>query len=300
MSIMAYHAKTAFLFTSNNINDIVTTGVLFGALHGRVAASISMGPSLSWTQILAATPAMVLWSWCNLFLFNLHNQRHPSAVAEDARNKPWRPIPSGRITPGQTTAVMLCMYPVVLMVALAVGGLGPCLLQAALSLWYNELDGASHPFIKNLLNGLGDACLFAGPLEVVTGRSVFSGRGEAARWLAILAAAITTTVHTQDFRDCEGDKATGRRTVPLVIGDTNARLMAAAGFAIWTAVSCWYWGIGLGICKAGVGVWVAAALLVTNLFRDRSQRGDSFTWKLYALWLLGLFALPPMALQGGL
>ncbi|GAB1318216.1 hypothetical protein MFIFM68171_08426 [Madurella fahalii] len=297
-SIVAYHAKTAFLFTCNNLKDTVVTGVLFGAFHGRVAANLSMGPSLSWTQILLTAPMMLLWSWCNLFLFVLHNQRHPLTVIEDARNKPWRPVPSGRITPGQTTVVMLCMYPVVLLVALTVGGLGPCLLEAIFCLGYNELNGASHPFAKNLLNGLGFACFLAGPLEVVTGRSIFSGRGEAAWWLGTMAAAIATTIHTQDFRDCEGDKAAGRRTVPLAMGDTNARLVAAAGFCIWTAVSCWYWGVGHITWKAGMGVWLAGALIVTNLFRDKSQRVDDFTWKLYPLWLLGLSALPLHALRG--
>lgn len=292
MSTVAYHAKTAFLFTRDNHKDIVATGILFGALHGRIAASLSMGPSLSWTRILATAPLMALWSWSNLFLFTLHNQHHPSTAAEDARNKPWRPVPSGRISPRQATLVMLCMYPVVLLISLAVGGLGPCLFEAVFCLWYNELEGASHPFVKNLLNGLGFACFLAGPLEVVTGRSIFSGHAEAARWLAIMAAAITTTVHTQDFRDREGDEATGRRTVPLAVGDMNARLVAAAGLIIWTAVSSWYWGVGLVAWKAGVGVWVAAALLVTNLFRDRSRRGDAFTWKLYPLWLIGLSVLP--------
>ena len=49
---MAYHAKTAFLLTSHNFKDIVATAVLFGALHGRVAASLPMSSSLSRTQLI--------------------------------------------------------------------------------------------------------------------------------------------------------------------------------------------------------------------------------------------------------
>lgn len=44
---IAYHAKTVFLFTNNKLNDIVVRGVMFGALHGQIASSLSIGPSLS-------------------------------------------------------------------------------------------------------------------------------------------------------------------------------------------------------------------------------------------------------------
>lgn len=80
---------------------------------------------------------------------------------------------------------MLCMYPIVLLLALTVDGLGPCLLEALSCFWYNKLGRASQPFVKNLLNGLCFACLPARSLEVVNGRSIFSGQGDATRWLGI-------------------------------------------------------------------------------------------------------------------
>ncbi|KAH6627452.1 hypothetical protein F5144DRAFT_575897 [Chaetomium tenue] len=143
---------------------------------------------------------MVPWSWCNLFLFNLHNQPRPSTVAKDARNKPWRPLPSGRRTPMQATAVMLCMG--------ATGGLGPWVLETVLSMfaWYKKLEDAPHPFTENLLHGLGFGCFLPGPFGAATGYSVLSGRGEAARWLAILAAAITTTVDTLSYSRLPGPR----------------------------------------------------------------------------------------------
>jgi 4-hydroxybenzoate polyprenyltransferase len=101
----------------------------------------------------------------------------------------------------------------------------------------------------------------------------------------------------QDFRDVAGDKVAGRRTVPLMIYDTNARLLAAAGFVLWSAVSCWCWGVGFVTWKVGVGVWVAALHLIASLFCDRGHRGNVFTWKLYTVWLLSVSALPLLVAQ---
>ncbi|KAI1502602.1 hypothetical protein F5X99DRAFT_378537 [Biscogniauxia marginata] len=136
---------------------------------------------------------------------------------------------------------------------------------------------------------MGFACFFAGPFEVATGHSVFSGKGKAAIWLSIIAAAITTISHLQDFRDTEGDKLAGRKTVPLAIGDTNARVIVGLGVMVWTFAACRFWeaewSVGAWLCLVGV-------MMVGNLFRDRSINGDTFTWKIFPLWLLGFFLLP--------
>lgn len=171
---LAFHAYTVYLFSRDNIKDIICMGYLFGVLNASNASQTSVGPPLSSSSILASSPAMILWSWSNLFLFNLHNQRHASAIAEDAVNKPWRPIPAGRLSSREATRAMYCMYPVAFAISWEIGGLLPCVLEAFLCLWYNEWGGASDPFLKNILNGLGFACFFAGPLEVATGHAVLS------------------------------------------------------------------------------------------------------------------------------
>lgn len=264
-------------------------GFLFGALNATVASAFAMGPTLSIRQIIASSPAMLIWSWSHLFLFNLHNQRHAPSIAEDAINKPWRPIPAGRLSPKQATQIMYYMYPVIALVSLKLGGLLPCLLEVALCLWYNELGGSSNPFLKNFLNAFGFACFFAGPLEVVTGYSIFSGDMKAALWLFILASAITTMSHAQDFRDMDGDKAVDRITIPLLIGDLNARILLAVGVTGWSAVASWFWEASL---LDSLVAWVAGAAMVGNFFRDRTRKGDAVSWKLFPLWLLGLFLLP--------
>ncbi|KAI1488316.1 hypothetical protein F5X96DRAFT_646138 [Biscogniauxia mediterranea] len=284
-----YHMYTVYLFSCDNFKDIVGVGCLFGALNASIANRFGMGEALTFTQILKASPSMALWSWSNLFLFNLHNQRHPHSIKEDALNKPWRPLPSGRLTSKQTTRAMYCMYPVVLGISLMMGGLAPCLLETVFSLWYNEWDGGADPFLKNFLTAFSMAGLFAGPLEVATGRSVFAGEGKAAIWLAIIAVGLTSSIHLQDFRDMKGDGAAGRKSVPLKIGDLNARLLCVLAMGFANSLACWFWpGAWMGSAIA----WIAGIAIATNLFLDRSVNGDTFSWKLFPLWMLGLFLLP--------
>ncbi|OTB19796.1 hypothetical protein K445DRAFT_52486 [Daldinia sp. EC12] len=240
-------------------------------------------------EILLSSPKMILWSWSNLFLFNLHNQKHSAAIAEDKINKPWRPIPAGRITPRQTERIIYVMYPVIILVSSAVGGMIPCVAEAFLCLWYNELGGAADPFLKNLLNGLGYGCFLAGPLEVATRRSIFSEGGKAAIWLGVLAAIITTISHTQDFRDMEGDKAAGRSTVPLIVGDSTARAIVLLGMVFGTGVVCWYWEAGW---TESMIAWTSGGLMVGNLFYDRTVEGDSASWNLCSAWMFCLMLLP--------
>lgn len=292
-SSLLHHIHTIYLFSRNDIKIAIGVGWLFGALNASIASTfftMGGGPdNKSPLQILQSTPAMLLWSWSHLFLFNLHNQRHASSIAEDAINKPWRPLPARRLSPRQATRIMYCMYPIVALVSLGLGGLVPSVIEVGLCLWYNEAKGSSNAFLKNVLNALGLACFFAGPLEVVTGHSVFCGDMKAATWLLIIACAIMSTSHAQDFRDMEGDRAARRVTLPLLIGDTNARLLLAFGIVFWTAVASWFWEVGL---LGSLAAWMAGAAVVFNLFLDKTHAGDARSWKMFPCWLLGLFLLP--------
>lgn len=81
-------------------------------------------------------------------------------------------------------------------------------------------------------------------------------------------------------------------TIPLVLGDVNARLVVAGGVAGWTGFACWFWGVGLAGWKVSSLSWLAGAVMVGNFFRDRTREGDSLSWRLFPVWLLGLFVLP--------
>lgn len=158
----------------------------------------------------------------------------------------------------QTTRLMYLMYPVLLGVCLRYGGLVPCVAEAHFCLgWcvspFHE-ESPKRPLVR---------LLFAGPLEVATGHSVFSGRGTAAVWLDILTAAVTTTAHMQDFRDIDEYRAANKQTVPLAIGDFPARIVVALGIAFRTIAASCYWKTSL---TGSWAAWTAAEAMVVNLF----------------------------------
>ncbi|KAI2471797.1 hypothetical protein F4781DRAFT_77528 [Annulohypoxylon bovei var. microspora] len=117
---LLYHSYTVYLTYFSNLGDIILSGFLFGTMNSLIAPQFSMGPALSVGQILTSSraPLMLLWSWCNIFLFRLHNQRSPETIAEDKLNKPWRPIPAGRLTPDQVKKILYFMHPICFLVGL--------------------------------------------------------------------------------------------------------------------------------------------------------------------------------------
>lgn len=287
-----YHIYTLYLFTCNNILDVIFPGLLFASLSASTASRFSMGPDQPLAVILVSIPKMLLWSWTNLLVFNLSNQRSQVSTKEDMVNKPWRPLPSGRLTSTAATRVFYCMRPTVLLVSLWVGGLVPCISIMCLSYWYDDQGAASNPLVKNLINGMGIGCYFAGPFEVITGRSILSGKGDAAIWVLMVMGAITTTSHVQDLRDKEGDRAAGRETLSNMVGDTNARLLAVLGVIGWTCIAASYWGVGW--MKGGFS-GILGALMAGNMLRDRTRKGDTLTWKFFPLWMFALFLMPVWA-----
>lgn len=289
---LCYHIHTVYLTCSNNIWDIIIGGFLFGTINSFAAPHLSMGPALTVAKVLAATPGMLLWSCCNIFLFCLHNQRQPGNMAEDVLNKPWRPMASGRLTPDQAVRLLYFMHPLCFIIGMYVGGFVPYAILTFFHVWYNEFGAASNGVLKNIFNGVGIGCFFAGPLEVATGHSVFSGNAEGAVWVVLLMAAFGTTSHIQDFRDMEGDRAGGRSTIPLMMDEMTARVLAAVGVGCWTELTCRFWRAGWPQRSAPL---VTGALLIANLMLDRTNAGDVRAWRLWSVWVLALMLLPIFA-----
>jgi len=59
----------------------------------------------------------------------MDNQRQAESIEEDKFNKPWRPLPSGRMSAGQATKLMLVFYAIALAISAYMGGLSQCLTR---------------------------------------------------------------------------------------------------------------------------------------------------------------------------
>ncbi|KAI0544497.1 UbiA prenyltransferase family [Xylaria curta] len=293
--LVLFHAHTLWLFTLSDIKTIVIPSTLFG-LANALAAPIFEIPNaqeLDFLYLSRKLPSVILWVWLNLLPFNINNQRTQLAIEEDKVNKPWRPIPSGRISSDQAGIVMLVAHVIVQGASIFFScGVQQAAALVVLGVWYNNLGGADyHPLVRNAINALGYICFTSGAMEVAIGRPlpIFSKDSILLKWLGIIAAIIFTTVHTQDMYDQKGDALRGRLTVPIVIGDCLARWMIACWLVIWGLSCPQFWAVSYIAWTGSVGMAVLIAFR-TLTFRD--VLSDKTTFVIWNVWISLVYVLP--------
>ena len=103
-----------WLFTESNFPTFVLPNTAFGILGALSGPCLTTHEVTSIKAVLQRLPLIILFNWSNVFIFDLANQRHPESIKEDVANKPWRPLPTGRLSPEQTRQVMAIAIPAVL------------------------------------------------------------------------------------------------------------------------------------------------------------------------------------------
>lgn len=285
----SYLIGTFWLFTESDFATFVIPDTVFGIFGALAGPLLTMNESPDLLVILSRTPQVLLYNWANLLIFDLANQRLPEAVVEDSCNKPWRPLPSGRITIPQTRRLLLASLPVVLAINWSLGAWEETALLFALTWMYNDLNGGEEDFIvRNLIIGLAFGLYNGGALKIACGiDQSISTPGY--HWVVLISCVIITTMHVQDLKDQAGDKARGRRSAPLVLGDTAARWTIAVPIVVWSVACPLFLSVGplgyLITCGAG-------SLIVGRIFMLRSVEADRKTWKLWTAWTALLYLLP--------
>jgi 4-hydroxybenzoate polyprenyltransferase len=152
---------------------------------------------------------------------------------------------------------------------------------AALIAWHNYLGGDRHWACRNFYNmalnyvGLLAAWQLAGPLTE-----------SALAWIT-LSTSYLLLIFLQDLRDTGGDRLVGRRTIPLVLGDQGARLVAVTLLALAPPVTSGVQILLLGIPASPVIVGWSMANYAVNwslagrLLLRRSAKSDHLTYKIY-------------------
>ena len=241
-------------------------------------------------MVLARVPQVILWNWLNVFIFDVANQRLPNSILEDSVNKPWRALPSSRISPSSARRLLLFSIPVVFFMTLYLGGVEETVLMMVLTWMYNDLEGADENYIvRNLINCAGFMCYSSGATIVAAGYGQYTLSSRAYKWIGIVGGIIFSTLQMQDMADVEGDKARGRRTLPIVHGDGIARWSIAIPVITWSIVCPWFWELG----KLGwAASLMAGGLLAVRVLLLRSIGADKVTWKVWCLWTIVLYVLP--------
>jgi 4-hydroxybenzoate polyprenyltransferase len=286
------HMRLFWLFNFSDLKTIVIPSTVFGLTNAAAAQQFGFERAPSAIVLLHRTIPTLFWVWLNLLPFAINNQRTPAAITEDSINKPWRPLPSKRMTPTQAKAWMLFFYTYAIFYSALTGAaLRQSVSLVVLGVWYNNYEGAdANPIVRNTINAFGYICFTSGALEVAAGSKVaLLGCGTLAKWLGMIAAIIFTTVHAQDMYDQEGDAARGRRTVPLVIGDTAARWIICVCMHIWGVACPVFW-------NAPPHAWALSMLLSGIVgFRTllwRSVADDKWTFLVWNVWMASVYTLP--------
>ena len=297
LSLVLHHLKTVYLLTYADIHQFILPTFLFGlstSLSPTVQrpAPFPSSNHLSLASTVARIPQALLWIWSNTIIFDLCNQRNPASIREDRINKPWRPIPSGRLTPMQNRRWTLYAVPITYALSCALGA-GRETPGMYLLLWmYNDLGGSDEHWIpRNTMNAVGYVWCSVGMVAVLRDQSRWENGLSRTGWIwcGIICGAIASTMQVQDLRDLEGDRSVGRKTMPLVLGETAARWVIVGAMTVWSCVCCSFWMVGWE-------VWVIEGLLtgaiVLRLLWMRNPGADSDTYNLWGLWLSFLYVLP--------
>lgn len=244
-------------------------------------------PSL---HILARSPKTAFWVWSNLLPFAIDNQRQSSSIDEDQINKPWRPMPSKRVSVGQATKLMIVFYTSAFSISTCLGGCTQCLILMGLGYWYNDMNGGdNYCLVRNFINACGYTCFISGALEVILERSIFAFPVPVYQWLAIISMVILTTIQAQDMGDQDGDNLRGRWTVPLVIGDVSARYTIASFVLLWSYVCVAFWELQISALVASLAFGTAVGY---RFLFHRAKAEDHVSFRIYNLWIAFIFSLP--------
>ncbi|KAF9556098.1 hypothetical protein CPC08DRAFT_670284, partial [Agrocybe pediades] len=272
-SPLPYHIKTVFLFTRSDYKTIFFPVIIFAV----AVSSAFEGHALIRTAI---------WTWLHLLQANVSNQTF--SAQEDRINKPWRPLPSGRVTVQQARAFRFSLTVLCLFFSYI---LGPGIAAASLCLTVVEIlhDDfllSVRPIWKNICNVGGylsfeiGATLSMAPTPQIDATALTA--------LMISALVILTTISAQDFADVNGDKMSNRRTFPL-IAPVASRWYIFIAVTFWSSMLTVAWDLG----PISGGLFLAFGTYVgSRYFRLRDIQSDRSSYALYNIWLAITHILP--------
>lgn len=212
----------------------------------------------------------------------------------DAINEPARPIPSGRI--GGNWGLRIAIVGTLLSLGLA-WLTGPWVV-AATSLGLVCAWGYSAPPFRFKVSGIWGPAVVALTYEGLTwftGASVMAGALPATAVLIILAlysAGAHGIMTLNDFKAVEGDRATGLRSLPVVLGvDRAARVaclvMAAPQFVVVALLAMWGHRVVAGIVAA---LLLGQLVLMRRLLSDPLKHTPWYNATGTTLYVLGMLA----------
>ncbi|KAI0644107.1 hypothetical protein C8Q79DRAFT_129844 [Trametes meyenii] len=269
-----YHVTTAIKFTADDFKTI---------LLPVAALACATAPLSSVTNLVNG----MVWLWLHQLLCNVSNQSR--SEAEDAVNKPWRPIPSGRIGAGPAVALRWLLVAACVSYSAARHGPDVALASVTLSVTtfvYDELGLSAHHIGKSACNIGGYTALEVGATKLIGATRELDRLSVNAIWLS--GAVVFTTIQAQDFPDVPGDTLQRRTTLPIY-APQFARALTTVALCAWSAVLPAFWGIP-PLASAVFALF--GAVIGYRFYFLRTVPDDRLSYVLYNLWLAVAHTLP--------
>ncbi|KAI2640123.1 UbiA prenyltransferase family-domain-containing protein [Xylaria nigripes] len=290
---IAYMPYLFWIFTESNFDTFVLPNTAFGILGAFASLILTEGFEHPPTalEILYRFPFVLLFNWCNVFIFDLANQRSVESVQEDLLNKPWRPIPTGKVTTTEARRLLLLAIPLVLLYNYLFGVWRQGLFIMVFTWMYNDIRGGDE-IVRDLIISVSYAMFNSASLEIAVGGGEYSAiaisRGGYI-WTALISAVILTTMQVQDLKDQAGDRTRGRQTIALWLGDQFSRITIAFFVCLWTGACLYFWNPSLYGYVLPV---VSGAITAYRSLAKRTPKEDAATWRFWCLWTVTLYLLP--------
>ncbi|KAI0870872.1 UbiA prenyltransferase family-domain-containing protein [Hypoxylon argillaceum] len=294
---LAYIPELIWIFTESNFDTFVIPNTAFGVLGAFAASMLTEGLQRPPTalEIFWRFPLVLAFNWYSVFIFDLSNQRSSESIEEDLINKPWRPIPTGKVSATEARRILLLAIPLVLLFNYLLGVWRQGLFILILTWMYNDIRGGDE-VVRDLIISVAYGMFNSASLEIAVGGGEYTdvniSRGGLI-WTAMISAAILTTMQVQDLKDQAGDRTRGRQTIALWIGDRFSRLSIAFFVAFWTAACLFFWDLrpyGY-VVPAATGAMTAYRVLSMT-----SPKQDATTWRWWCVWTITLYLLPIISL----
>ncbi|MEO7003537.1 MAG: UbiA family prenyltransferase [Ktedonobacterales bacterium] len=228
----------------------------------------SQGTAAGWRVALAALVTICGWE-AGLYAGDYYDRRI------DALSKPYRAIPSGRVSAREAFLTMVALIAIGYLSALLLGlpNLALAVLTTALGIAYSKAF-KNKALLGNFDRGILGICAVA--FGALAG-------GSLAQWPVVLLAALaffhdSATNLVGAIRDVEGDRAAGCHTAPAVYGLRAATLIAATLGVLWALC-----GIGLlALTRPG---WLALLLVALALAQA------AYVYGALALQAVGVYSI---------
>ena len=281
------------VITRAAVFSMTVTSGLIGGLLAVGAQQLRQEVTVNWGYLLLAVVGLVVAHAANNMI-NDYFDLEGGVDTEDYVRAQYAPHPilSGWVTKRQLgTAILIANAIDVAILAFFIAVRGPLVLAFALGGLFISVFYVAPPIrLKHI--GLGEPGVFLvwGPLMVVGTFFVATGEIRSWTWIASLPYAIlvTTVLFGKHIDKIEADKKKGVRTMPVLLGERNARLVASV-------LMIAFYPIVIGSALVGwIGPWVLLVILglprlisVLRVFSKPRPEVEPYSYVGWPLWFVG-------------